>query len=216
MHLDFIPVVYPCTLRLLGEPYPNTNIQICVEYEYVKKNKKMELHARVAISYASNSKQADLLTSELNAISEGSKSFDMLWLRKNHNDLDISGGIPLTWIPSYVASKPAVKAMTKILAKELKGTKITANCVAPGPVATKLFFAGKTEETIQRFVDVVPFVRVLVFKHSVKDDKFMPNLFFLISVGNVLVLLMLDVVREWVQQRSIEGFFSNEYSRSGS
>ncbi|MBA0803745.1 hypothetical protein Gohar_013924 [Gossypium harknessii] len=47
--------------------------------------------------------------------------------------------------------------MTKILAKELKGMKITSNCVAPGPVATELFFAGKTEETIQRFVDVIPF-----------------------------------------------------------
>ncbi|GMI79245.1 hypothetical protein like AT4G13180 [Hibiscus trionum] len=61
---------------------------------------------------------------------------------------------------AYVASKAAVEAMTKILAKELKGTKITANCVAPGPVATELFFAGKTEETVQRFVDACPFGRL--------------------------------------------------------
>ena len=50
--------------------------------------------------------------------------------------------------------------MTKILAKELKDTKITANCVAPGPVATELFFAGKTEETIKRFVDAFPLARL--------------------------------------------------------
>ncbi|XVE89789.1 hypothetical protein DITRI_Ditri20bG0023000 [Diplodiscus trichospermus] len=57
---------------------------------------------------------------------------------------------------AYVASKAAVEAMTKILAKELKGTKITTNFVALGPVATELFFAGKTQETIQRFVDDCP------------------------------------------------------------
>ena len=50
--------------------------------------------------------------------------------------------------------------MTKILAKELKDTKITANCVAPGPVATELFFAGKTEETIKKFVDACPLGRL--------------------------------------------------------
>ncbi|KAE8695447.1 Short-chain type dehydrogenase/reductase [Hibiscus syriacus] len=61
---------------------------------------------------------------------------------------------------AYVASKAAVEAMTKILAKELKGTKITANCVAPGPIATELFFSGKTEETVQRFVDACPLGRL--------------------------------------------------------
>ncbi|CAA6658579.1 unnamed protein product [Spirodela intermedia] len=33
---------------------------------------------------------------------------------------------------AYTASKAAVEATTKILAKELRGTQITANCVAPG------------------------------------------------------------------------------------
>ncbi|KAI9077658.1 hypothetical protein K1719_040345 [Acacia pycnantha] len=51
---------------------------------------------------------------------------------------------------AYTASKAAVETMAKIVAKELKGTKITANCVAPGPTATELFFEGKTEETIKR------------------------------------------------------------------
>lgn len=61
---------------------------------------------------------------------------------------------------SYVSSKAAVEAMTKVLAKELKGTGITANCVAPGPVATELFFEGKTEETIKRLTDSCPLGRL--------------------------------------------------------
>ncbi|KAK3013292.1 hypothetical protein RJ639_008200 [Escallonia herrerae] len=61
---------------------------------------------------------------------------------------------------AYTASKAAVEAMTKILAKELKGTGITANCVAPGPVATEMFFAGKTEETIKSLVDACPLGRL--------------------------------------------------------
>ncbi|KAK9142823.1 hypothetical protein Syun_012223 [Stephania yunnanensis] len=31
--------------------------------------------------------------------------------------------------------------MIKIMAKELKGSGVTANCVAPGPTATEFFFA---------------------------------------------------------------------------
>ncbi|CAH8386193.1 unnamed protein product [Eruca vesicaria subsp. sativa] len=41
---------------------------------------------------------------------------------------------------SYTASKAAIEAMSKILAKELKGTHITVNCVSPGPVATEMFY----------------------------------------------------------------------------
>ncbi|XP_042484481.1 short-chain type dehydrogenase/reductase-like, partial [Macadamia integrifolia] len=47
---------------------------------------------------------------------------------------------------AYAASKAAVETMTKILAKELKGTTITANSVAPGATATDLFFTGRSEE----------------------------------------------------------------------
>ncbi|XP_052174662.1 NADPH-dependent aldehyde reductase-like protein, chloroplastic [Diospyros lotus] len=61
---------------------------------------------------------------------------------------------------AYAASKAAAETMTKIVAKELKGTGITANCVAPGPVASELFFAGKTEEMVQRFVDACPLGRL--------------------------------------------------------
>ncbi|OWM73236.1 hypothetical protein CDL15_Pgr001350 [Punica granatum] len=61
---------------------------------------------------------------------------------------------------AYAASKAAVETMVKILAKELKGTGITANCVAPGPVASELFFAGKTDEMVQRIVDACPMRRL--------------------------------------------------------
>lgn len=61
---------------------------------------------------------------------------------------------------AYTASKAAVEAMTKVLAKELKGSGITANCVAPGPVATELFYAGKSEEMINKFAQASPLGRL--------------------------------------------------------
>ncbi|MED6157890.1 hypothetical protein PIB30_027690 [Stylosanthes scabra] len=61
---------------------------------------------------------------------------------------------------AYTASKAAVEAMTKILAKELKGTGITANCVAPGPIATELFFSSRTEEQVQMLIDESPMQRL--------------------------------------------------------
>lgn len=61
---------------------------------------------------------------------------------------------------AYVASKAAVETLTKMLAKELKGRRITANCVAPGPVATEMFFAGKDEATIQTFREAPPLERL--------------------------------------------------------
>nr|ALT06547.1 short-chain type dehydrogenase/reductase-like protein [Acer truncatum] len=61
---------------------------------------------------------------------------------------------------AYTASKAAVEALVKILAKELKGTGITANCVAPGPIATEMFFAGKTEEMVKRTIEQCPHGRL--------------------------------------------------------
>ncbi|KAK6942006.1 hypothetical protein RJ641_027383 [Dillenia turbinata] len=60
----------------------------------------------------------------------------------------------------YAASKAAVETMVKILAKELKGSGITANCVAPGPIATEMFFAGKSEEQVKRVVEECPLGRL--------------------------------------------------------
>ncbi|RID41813.1 hypothetical protein BRARA_J01742 [Brassica rapa] len=61
---------------------------------------------------------------------------------------------------AYTASKAAVETMVKILAKELKGTGITANCVSPGPVATEMFFSGKSEETVRNIIERSPFGRL--------------------------------------------------------
>ncbi|MFD1954525.1 SDR family oxidoreductase [Paenibacillus thailandensis] len=48
----------------------------------------------------------------------------------------------------YAATKGAVEQITRQLAKEFGPKNITINCVAPGPVGTELFFAGKSQEQI--------------------------------------------------------------------
>ncbi|XP_021741145.1 NADPH-dependent aldehyde reductase-like protein, chloroplastic [Chenopodium quinoa] len=61
---------------------------------------------------------------------------------------------------AYAASKAAVNVMTTILAKELKGSGITVNAVAPGPVATEMFFEGKTEEMVKKIAEECPLKRL--------------------------------------------------------
>jgi 3-oxoacyl-[acyl-carrier protein] reductase len=60
----------------------------------------------------------------------------------------------------YIASKAAVESFTKVLAQELRGRGITVNAVAPGPVATELFFEGKTDEQIQALAKRPPLERL--------------------------------------------------------
>jgi 3-oxoacyl-[acyl-carrier protein] reductase len=60
----------------------------------------------------------------------------------------------------YIASKAAVESRTQVFAKELRGREITVNAVAPGPVATELFFDGKTEEQIQMLAKMPPLERL--------------------------------------------------------
>ncbi|WP_025424347.1 SDR family oxidoreductase [Sodalis praecaptivus] len=61
---------------------------------------------------------------------------------------------------SYAATKAGIEAMTKVLAKELGPKRITVNAIAPGPVATALFMAGKSEELIARIKGMNPFGRL--------------------------------------------------------
>ena len=60
----------------------------------------------------------------------------------------------------YGATKAAVETMSQIFAKELRGRRIRVNVVAPGPVATELFFDGKTPEQIAHFAQLPPLERL--------------------------------------------------------
>ena len=60
----------------------------------------------------------------------------------------------------YAATKAAVECMIRSMAKELAPRKIRVNAVAPGPVDTDLFRAGKTEEAKQRSAALSPFNRI--------------------------------------------------------
>ena len=61
---------------------------------------------------------------------------------------------------AYAATKAGVEAMSHILSKELGEKRITVNVVAPGPVATKLFLDGKTDEDIKPIVGRTPLGRL--------------------------------------------------------
>lgn len=60
----------------------------------------------------------------------------------------------------YAASKAAVEAMTHVLAKELGPRAITVNAVAPGPVETQLFLAGKSAQLVEAITRTIPLARL--------------------------------------------------------
>lgn len=60
----------------------------------------------------------------------------------------------------YGATKAGVEAMSRVLVKELASRGITVNLVAPGPVATKLFLADKTEAQIEGTKKLIPLGRL--------------------------------------------------------
>jgi len=62
----------------------------------------------------------------------------------------------LTGYGIYSATKAAVESLTHIAAKELGARKIAVNCVAPGPITTELFFAGKSPEVVARMAAATP------------------------------------------------------------
>ena len=61
---------------------------------------------------------------------------------------------------AYIASKAGVEGLVKVFANELRGRGITANAVAPGPVATELFLTGKSEELISQIAHQAPMERL--------------------------------------------------------
>jgi len=50
--------------------------------------------------------------------------------------------------------------MTHVLAKELGSRRIAVNAVAPGPVETRLFLEGKTEQQVRAIVSMNPLGRL--------------------------------------------------------
>lgn len=60
----------------------------------------------------------------------------------------------------YAATKAAVESLVRAMAKELSARGVRVNAVAPGPVDTDLFNAGKTEEAKQRMAAFSPFNRI--------------------------------------------------------
>ena len=66
---------------------------------------------------------------------------------------------PPGWGP-YCATKAAVECLVRAMAKELAPRRVRINAVAPGPVDTDLFRAGKTEEAKQRSAALSPLNRI--------------------------------------------------------
>lgn len=60
----------------------------------------------------------------------------------------------------YVATKAAVECLIRSMSRELAGRGVRVNAVAPGPVDTDLFRAGKNEEALARSAALSPFNRV--------------------------------------------------------
>ncbi|MGD9510453.1 MAG: SDR family oxidoreductase [Geminicoccaceae bacterium] len=60
---------------------------------------------------------------------------------------------------AYSASKSGVIALTKALGKELAGSGVLANCIAPGPIETPIL-AGFTPETVASMLAKCPLGRL--------------------------------------------------------
>lgn len=101
---------------------------------------------------------ANNLTAVFRLVREGANR-----LRNGGRIINISSSVVGLYQPGYAgyaATKGAVEAMTHVLAKELASRDITVNAVAPGPVATEFFLAGKSPELIASIANMNPFGRL--------------------------------------------------------
>ncbi|GAB4851429.1 hypothetical protein Ancab_030831 [Ancistrocladus abbreviatus] len=77
--------------------------------------------------------------------------------------ITFSGAFPNGYLPGfaiYSASTKATEVMTKVIAKELKETKITANCVMPGAIESRSFYELIPEETAKVCTNASPLLRL--------------------------------------------------------
>lgn len=84
-------------------------------------------------------------------------------LRDGGSIVNFSSSALHTSLPGYAAynaSKAGVEAMTRVLSRELGPRGITVNAVAPGPVATELFFQDKSQELIDKLISLTPLGRL--------------------------------------------------------
>ncbi|MEO9323606.1 SDR family oxidoreductase [Nocardioides sp. C4-1] len=84
-------------------------------------------------------------------------------LRDDGSVVTFSTSVVATQFPTYgayAASKGATEAITLILARELRGRRITVNCVAPGPTATEMFLDGKSDELVADLAQQNPLERL--------------------------------------------------------
>ena len=98
------------------------------------------------------------LTGTFNGMREGARR-----VRDGGRIVNLSTSIIGHYLPAhgvYAATKAAVEAMTHVLAKELGVRGVTVNAVAPRPVATELFLAGRSDEVIRRLTADVPLGRL--------------------------------------------------------
>ncbi|MGA7806844.1 SDR family oxidoreductase [Bradyrhizobium sp.] len=98
------------------------------------------------------------LTGAFNGMREGARR-----VRDGGRIINLSTSIIGNYLPAhgvYAATKAAVEAMTHVLAKELGSRGITVNAVAPGPIATELFFTGRSDALIQRLINDIPLGRL--------------------------------------------------------